>query len=282
MQDKEQVIETFQERLRKVIANSGLGQSAFAREVGMDRSTLSQLLSGKSNRLPRVENLLAIADKQVVSLDWLLGIRQDEHLPGDILEQNLRMGPDGNGPDERLNQWYQEAIGHKIRYVPRSLPDLLKTDAVIKHEYEGASYTRPDRRKRDSVERLAYQRRPETDMEVCNSVQAISSFVKGEGLWQNLDKQHRYDQLKRMIKLTEELYPTFRWFLFDILSFYSAPMTIFGAQKAVLYIGDVYLVFNGHPHIRVLTQHFDSLIKGATVNPTEIPTYLENQLKELK
>ena len=31
--------------------------------------------------------------------------------------------------------------------------------------------------------RLAIQRRPETDMEACNSVQAVIGFARGDGIW---------------------------------------------------------------------------------------------------
>src|SRR3546814_2465267 len=77
-----------------------------------------------------------------------------------------------------------------------------------------------------------------------------------------------------MIALVEELYPTYRWFLYDGLAHYSAPVTIFGPIRAAVYIGNMYFVFNSTEHIRALTQHFDNLIRGAIVQPPEVPQLL--------
>jgi hypothetical protein len=71
------------------------------------------------------------------------------------------------------------------------------------------------------------------------------------------------------VRLLDELYPTLRWFFFDGLERYSVPLTIFGPQRAAVYVGDMYLVFNSTEHIRVLTRHFDGLIRAATVQPNE-------------
>ena len=65
---------------------SGENQSAFAASIGIDRSALSQLLSGASTRLPRAETLMTIAETQTVSLDWLLGLSQDEGVTGEMRE----------------------------------------------------------------------------------------------------------------------------------------------------------------------------------------------------
>ena len=51
----------FRDRLAQLQAQSGLTQSAFAQAIGIDRSALSQLMSGANPRLPRAETLLALA-----------------------------------------------------------------------------------------------------------------------------------------------------------------------------------------------------------------------------
>ncbi|MGH6860360.1 MAG: helix-turn-helix domain-containing protein, partial [Phyllobacterium sp.] len=75
--DKRDLARLFQARIKSLLNRSGENQSAFASSVGIDRSALSQLLSGQSTRLPRVETLLNIAERHAVSLDWLLGLSQD-------------------------------------------------------------------------------------------------------------------------------------------------------------------------------------------------------------
>ena len=47
----DEVLFTFRDRLQKIIAQTGLNHAAFSRHVGMDRSTLSQLLSPANDRL---------------------------------------------------------------------------------------------------------------------------------------------------------------------------------------------------------------------------------------
>ncbi|NNG02912.1 MAG: transcriptional regulator, partial [Inquilinus sp.] len=61
----------------------------------------------------------------------------------------------------------------------------------------------------------------------------------------------------------------------------SVPVTIFGPLRAAIYVGQAYIVFNSTEHIRVLTHHFDSLIRGAVVQPTDVPAYLRNLKREI-
>jgi transcriptional regulator with XRE-family HTH domain len=273
---RDETVRLFRERLAAVMARSGLGQSAFARSVGLDRSTLSQLLAPDSNRLPRADGLLAIAETHRVSIDWLLGRTHDEGLVADIVDQApLEFEPDARSPaDERLARWHDEAAGYKIRYVPTSLPDLLKTERVIDYEYESSPAFRPGSRFAATQEKLTYLRRPETDMEVCASRQSVEAFARAEGQWTGLPVAARREQLARMIDLVEELYPSLRWFLYDARQHYSVPMNIFGPTRATLFVGRMYLVFNTLEHIRVFTGHFDRLIRAAVVEPTGVPDLL--------
>ena len=75
--DKRDLSTVFRDRLKLLLTRSDLNQSAFAAAVGIDRSALSQLISGASTRLPRAETLLNIAAEFKVSLDWLLGLSHD-------------------------------------------------------------------------------------------------------------------------------------------------------------------------------------------------------------
>ena len=183
--------------------------------------------------------------------------------------------------DERLVNWHREAIGYKIRYVPATLPDLLKTESVIRYELDRYETTRPEQMIQTAAARLAIQRRPETDMEACNSIQSVDSFAFGEGIWNRLDRRIRTEQLEVMIDLLRELYPTFRWFLFDGRQRYSGAMTIFGPRRAAVYFGQMYYVFNSIEHIRALAEHFDDLIRGAVIQPTEVPDYLARLRRQL-
>ena len=71
---RRETVEIFRTRLLEVIEQSGMSRSEFARRIGADRSTLSQLLSSDGTRLPRAETIAAIATVAQVSVDWLLGL----------------------------------------------------------------------------------------------------------------------------------------------------------------------------------------------------------------
>ena len=84
-----------------------------------------------------------------------------------------------------------------------------------------------------------------------------------------------------MIRLAEELYPTLRIYLFDGLTHFSAPYTVFGPMRAAVYIGQLYFVINTQEHVRVLTRHFDDLIRAATVQANEVATFLSGLRAEI-
>jgi transcriptional regulator with XRE-family HTH domain len=270
--DKRDLSSLFRERLRTLLARSGENQSAFAAAVGIDRSALSQLLSGASTRLPRAETLLNIAARHKVSLDWLLGLSQDEGLTGEIHESlEIEEGP-GGFDRTLLARWHAEAAGTKIRYVPSGIPDLLRTDEVIDYE-AGITNRNPEAQIDETQYRIEYNRRPETDMEVCMPMHMLEIFAEGRGIWAGLSAAERRRQLGHMARLLDDLYPTFRLYLYDGRMRFSIPYTIFGSIRAAIYVGDMYLVLNATAPVQTLTRHFDNLIRGAVVNAHEAASH---------
>lgn len=270
--DKRDLSRLFRERLKLMLARSGQNQSTFAASVGIDRSALSQLLSGQSTRLPRAETLLNMAATYNVSLDWLLGISQDEGLASEIRE-SLEI-EEGTGSFDRtlLAAWHAEAAGTKIRYVPAGIPDLLRTDAVIDYEAEMTRKSR-DSQIDEKDYRIDYNRRPETDMEVCMPRHMLEIFARGNGVWSGLADAARREQLAHMARLVDDLYPSFRLYLYDGRQRYSIPYTIFGQIRAAIYVGEMYLVLNAVTPVRTLTRHFDNLIRAAEINAHEAAGY---------
>lgn len=282
MSTEQALVEAFRHRLRQVIDRSGLSLTGFAKKVGIDRSTLSQILSPNTWRLPRVETLTTIAASEQVSIDWLVGLSEEGALGPGILPLSVEITGGGTSPaDEQLQAWRREALGYKIRYVPSTLPDLLKTETIIDYEYRRASTATPEQRHASTQERLAYQRRPETDMEVVSTYQSLRGFAHGHGLWANLPLEARREQLQHIRALVDELYPTFRWFLYDALQLYSVPLTVFGPKRAVIYLGQKYLVLNSRDLIQALTIHFDELIRHAVVQPIAITPFVDQLLGEI-
>ncbi len=280
--DRRETVAIFRERLAEVIERAGVNRSAFAARAGLDRSTLSQLLSPANDRLPRLETVAAIAAREQVSADWLLGLSRTEQVGANMLPEALEIETGAGSPtDERLARWHSEAMGYKIRYVPSSLPDLLKTEEVIQFEYADYGRRKPQSQLEQAEARLAYSRRPETDIEACCPLQSLEAFARGEGLWHGLSREERSRQLELMIRLVDELYPTYRWFLYDGLQRFAVPYTIFGPVRAAVYIGNMYLVLNATEHIRTLTRHFDDLIRHAVVQPPDVITVVQKLLREV-
>lgn len=280
--ERSETVEQFRLRLLEVLERSGLTRAAFAQRVGLDRSTLTQLLSPENQRLPRAETVVSIAVQAQVSCDWLLGISQEERAGAELVQAAMEIEAGAGSPmDARLQRWHAEAAGYKIRYVPTTLPDLLKTEAVIRYEFGEQGGAVHDRQREQAEARLAYSRRPETELEACCALQTVQAFARGHMIWSDLPVEERRAQLVQMIELVEELYPTFRWFLFDGRKRYAAPMNVFGPKRATLYIGDMFFVFNATEQIRVMTRHFDELIRAAVVQPTEVAGFLKALLDEL-
>ena len=280
--DRRDTAQRFRERLGEAMASARVNRSTLATRIGIDRSTLSQLLAPEVDRLPRADTAAAIAAALNVSLDWLLGLSQEAKLGADILLESVEVKLSADTPaDESLAAWYAEAVGYKIRHVPATLPDLMKTEEVLDHEYRDFAARSADRAIADSHGRLAYVRLPETDIEICQSSQSLESFMHGEGIWRTLSLSARRNQLDHMIALNDELYPTLRMFFFDGLTHFSVPYTVFGPQRAVVYVGQMFFAFNTTEHIRVLSRHFDALVRAATVPAHAAGDFLRTLSREL-
>lgn len=280
--NRNEILRTFRTRLGDAMNQAKLNRAQLADRAGVDRSTLSQLMAEDDTRLPRADTLAAIAGPLQVSVDWLLGLSGEPRGGAAILEESLQIATRPSEADENLAKWYEEASGYKIRYVPTTLPDLVKTDEVLRYQFHAEVRKTPDQAIAASQETLAYSRLPETDVEVCMPRQALESFAYGHGIWSELGQRVRLDQIVHMRDIIKELYPTFRLYLFDGLTHYSAAYTIFGPLRAALFLGQIYFVFNTTQHVRVLTRHFDELIRAAVVQAHECSDYLETLEKDLE
>lgn len=280
MTSQAELITKFSERLNELVADKS--RSKFARTVGIDRSTLSQLQQRRNRRLPRITTLVAIASATGVSTDWLLGLTDGDPGRTDIVPEEFALNINELSPlDESFINWYEAAAGAKVRTLPASLPDLLKTEVVTRYEVTRFATTRPEQKLGLSETVLAVARGPGSDIECCNSIQALEAFARGQEVWAALERHHRIDQLDQMIKLCEELYPTFRWFLYNARQRYAGAVTVFGLDRALVYLGQMYLVLNSRNHVRAFVEHFDDLIRAAVVLPPDVPQLLRQLRAEI-
>jgi transcriptional regulator with XRE-family HTH domain len=272
--DKRRLADIFRSRLEALFERSRQSQSAFAQAIGVDRSALSLLLSGKTTRLPRVETLLLIAERHNVTLDWLLGVSEDEGVTGAMLSSGTIETSEEDGAS-LLMRWHAEAAGTKIRYVPARIPDLLRTTEVIAYE-ASASHQSAMAQVEDAVFRLDYNRAAGTDMESCMPFQTLEQFAEGSGIWSGLPKRMREAQLAHMTALIDELYPSFRLFLFDGRERFSIPYTIFGSTRVAVFAGQMYLVLNSAETIRTMQMQFEGLIRHTRVHAHEAAHYVRS------
>ena len=279
---KRETVETFRRRLIEKIESSGLSRARFASRAGLSRSTLSQLLLESNVRLPRAETIAQIAARHRCSADWLLGLSEQDQVAADVVPQMV-IEPDAGDPaDERLRRWHSEAAGMKIRYVPATLPDHLKTDAMIAFEtgrLETAAATAWTDVARTRIE---YAQRPESEIEVCSPLQDLVAFARGEGMWAGFPLSQRREQIENMATMLDRLYPSYRWYLFDARERFAAPYSVFGARRAVIYVGDLYLVLTTTELIREFASHFDGLIRAARVQPNETPALVASLVKDIR
>ncbi len=272
----------FRKRLLQALGQDHVSQAELARAAGIDRSTLAQLLREDGTRTPNGHTIAEIAGCLKVSTDWLLGLSSQPQPVAEVLDGSLQIARGSQSPiDQNLSLWYDEARGYKIRHVPTTLPDPLKIEAVLRYEFEPGVEKTADQAIAESAVRLGYMRLPETDMEVCVPRQSIEGFVQGTDVWAGLPATIRREQIDHMTSVIDELYPTLRLYLYDARRTFSVPFTLFGPLRAAVYIGQAYFVFNTTKHIRLLTQHFDTLVRQAVVQAHEMTDFLDTMRRHM-
>ncbi|WP_316859399.1 helix-turn-helix transcriptional regulator [uncultured Cohaesibacter sp.] len=266
----------FRERLSEAMAHLGMSRSALARQTNVDRSTIGQLLKDTLPRLPNAQLAADAASALGVSVDWLLGLTDRPERPGDILASSLALSPaERSAADAQILDWHREAAGYKIRHVPATIPDMLKTEAMLRWEYssffEHASVQAIDAMQ----ELMSWLRDGQSDYEIAMPIHELKACASGSAYYEGVSARIRHEQLVSIARSCEEIYPRLRLFLFDARQIFSAPVTILGPKLAVIYIGEFYLAFRESSRIASLTSHFDHLVREACVDPREVPGYID-------
>lgn len=273
--DKRSRADLFRQRLGQAMTARGLTQSALARAVGVDRSTVSQLLETGSARLPNAQVAAECASSLGVSSDWLLGLTDRPEPFEARLESALTLTDAPRALiDETIFGWHQEAAGYKIRHVPATLPDMVKTHDMMVWEYAAQLGEGADAAIAASEARLARMRGARSDYEIAMPLHEMEAFARAEGYYTGLPPELRRAQLDRILNLLDQLYPALRIYLFDARWVYSAPITVFGPLLAVVYIGRHYLAFREADRVASLSAQFDGLIREAAVGARDLPDYL--------
>ena len=274
--DKRSRSALFQHRLAQAMRERGTSQSGLARSVGVDRSTVSQLLKGSSARMPNAQVVAECASALGVSADWLLGLSDKPETASDLVAASLQVTEAPRAlVDERIHGWHVEAAGYKIRHVPATLPDLLKTPDLLKWEYEPHLGKTIDQAIGASRDRLDLLRETMSDYEIALPLYEVESLVSATGYYKGLPDDVRRAQIDHLLALHDALYPSLRIFLFDARRLWSAPVTIFGPLVAVLYVGSFYMAFRDRERVQLFTRQFDNLVREAHVSARDWPDHLQ-------
>ena len=266
LRDKRDLSVLFRERLQQALGDSGMSRSALARAVGVDRSTISQLLSDSGARMPNAQVVAACAGALGVSADWLLGLTERPERLAELMAHSMTVTEAPRAlVDEQIFAWHREAAGYKIRHVPTTLPDMLKTRAVLEWEYSAQITRTAEQAIGASQDRLTWMRGSPSDYEIALPLHEARSFARGDGYYAGLATDVRQAQLRHLAELSRQLYPSLRIYLFDARRVFSAPLTVFGPLLAVLYLGRHYLAFRDSSRVASFAEHFDWLVREAEI-----------------
>ncbi|AKS45422.1 Helix-turn-helix [Octadecabacter temperatus] len=271
--DRAQLLRT---RLAESMETQNATQSGLARAIGVDRSTISQLLSGSGARLPNAHVVAGCASALGVSADWLLGLTERPELVAELIAASVEVTKAPRAlVDEQIFAWHQEAAGYKIRHVPAGLPDMLKLPDLLRWEYGPHLGRSTEQAIGASEDRLRWMREAKSDFEMALPLDELSSFAAGTGYYEGVPASLRAAQLNHIAQLQSDLYPTLRLHLFDARRLFSAPITLFGPLLAVLYLGQNYLAFRDTERVQMVTRHFDTLVREATITPPDVVPHIQ-------
>ncbi|MDC1229251.1 helix-turn-helix domain-containing protein [Octadecabacter sp.] len=274
--DKRDRASLFRTRLRDAMATKQATQSGLARAIGVDRSTVSQLLGDGGARLPNAQVVAQCAAELGVSADWLLGLTDKPELAADLVAAAMEVTKAPRAlVDEQIFAWHQEASGYKIRHVPAGLPDMFKLPEVLQWEYSPSLGRSTDQAIGASEDRLRWMREARSDYEIALPMSDMSSFAAGSGYYEGVPADLRAAQLDHIAALHDDLYPTLRLHLFDARKLYSAPITVFGPLLAVIYLGQNYLAFRDTERVQMFTRHFDRLVREALITPRDLSKHIQ-------
>ena len=272
--DKRDRAPVLRARLAEAMAERKLTQAELARLTGVDRSTISAILQ-PGTRLPNARLVADCARALGISADWLLGLSGRPEPIADLLAASLTLTEAPRALiDERIFGWHQEAAGYKIRHVPATLPDMLKTRALVEWEYAPQLGRTAQQAIGAFEDRLKWMRGSGSDHEIALPLHELTAFATGSGYYEGLAVETRLAQIDHLRALCDQLYPSLRLCLFDARKLFSAPVTIFGPLLAVIYLGRHYLAFRDSARVETITRHFDLLVREAEVGARDIVAHL--------
>ncbi|MEM9318405.1 MAG: helix-turn-helix transcriptional regulator [Pseudomonadota bacterium] len=283
LSDKRDRAALFRDRLAAGMALAGVSRAGLARAIGIDRSTISQLLAAQDGRLPGAHIVAGASQALGVSADWLLGLTDLPEQVGELLSTTLSIWETGRAAnvDDQIFAWHEEAAGYKIRHVPATLPDMIKTSALMEWEYRAAFNQSPDQAIAVAEARLDWMRSSTSDYEIAVPMHELAALSEGSGYYSGLSAEVRRNQFDWILAMHDQLYPTLRIFVFDARHVFSAPITVFGPKIAAIYLGRFNIAFRDRDRVQAITRHFDWLIRESSHSAREIAKLMTSLRDEI-
>ncbi|MEL7259938.1 MAG: helix-turn-helix transcriptional regulator [Pseudomonadota bacterium] len=268
-------VDLFRSRLEGATTTIGMSKSALARATGVDRSTIGQLFKKDLTRLPNAQLAADIAETLGVSLDWLMGLSNRPERPAAILASAISVAQaERSSSGAQILDWHRESAGSKIRHVPATLPEMLKTEDFIEWEYNTLSPEAVEQVKSEAKGQLDWVMSGEADYEIAIPMHEVTSLAQGSGYYEGLSAAQRTAQLRVIARQAAALYPRLRLFLFDAHALYSAPVTVFSNDLAILYVGQCYIALRERQRVMALSEHFDWLVRLCAVDAKDVGSVL--------
>jgi transcriptional regulator with XRE-family HTH domain len=279
--DKRIRADVFRTRLQEAMSLKKVTRSALSRAANVDRSTIGQLLKNDYPRLPNAQLAADIANILSVSTDWLLGLTNRPEVPGDIVAAAMSLSPaERTSADEQLLEWHREAEGYKVRHVPATLPDILKTERMLQWEYASFREKRLPEAFAAMQNQLQWLSSGVSDYEIALPLHEIEACAAGTAYYKGVSRDVRFEQLNFLANQCDQMFPRLRIFLFDAHRVFSAPVTVFGPNLAVVYVGQCYLAFREVERVKSLTNHFDWLVREAIVDARDVPFHIRSMMDQ--
>ncbi|MEM5476758.1 helix-turn-helix transcriptional regulator [Pacificibacter sp. AS14] len=278
--DKRKRATLFRERLQDAMVLKGVTKSALSRATQVDRSTIGQLLNVDQPRLPNAQLAAEAANVLGVSTDWLLGLTNRPETPGDIVAAALSLSPaERSSADAQLLEWHHESAGYKVRHVPATLPDMLKTKQMLEWEYASVRARQLPQAYDALQDQMEWVSSGVSDYEIALPIHEIEACAAGTAYYEGVGKDVRHAQLNFIADQCDELFPRLRIFLFDAHRVFSSPVTVFGPNLAVIYVGQFYLAFREIERVKSLSSHFDWLVREAVVDARGVSAHIRGLIE---
>lgn len=278
--DKRNRADLFRKRLSEAMTDKAVSRSALARATRVDRSTIGQLLKDDQPRLPNAQLAADVADALGVSTDWLLGLTNRPETPGDIVAAAMSLSPaERTSADEQLLEWHREAAGYKVRHVPATLPDILKTERMLRWEYESFRERQVPDAFKAMQDQLDWLTSGVSDYEIALPLHEIEACIEGTAYYSGVSRDIRFEQMEFIAAQCDQMFPRLRVFLFDAHRVFSSPVTVFGPNLAVVYVGQCYLAFREAERVKSLTSHFDWLVREAIIDARHVARHIRTLME---